>query len=41
MVADVGMCLAADGVALLLHFRRGSGDHHAEQGTQAQGQGQE
>ena len=41
MVADVGMCLAADGVAVPLHFRRGGGDHHAEQGTQAQGQGQE
>ena len=41
MVADVGMCLAADGVAVHRHFRRGGGDHHAEQGTQAQGQGQE
>ena len=41
MVADVGMCLAADGVAVLLHFRRGGGDGHAEQGAQAQGQGQE
>ena len=29
-----------NGVAVLLHFRRGGGDHHAEQGTQAQGQGQ-
>ena len=27
--------------ARVLHFRRGGGDHHAEQGTQAQGQGQE
>ena len=41
MVADVDMCLAADGVTVPLHFRRGGGDHHAEQGTQAQGQGQE
>ena len=41
MVADVGMCRAADGVTVHLHFRRGGGDHHAEQGTQAQGQGQE
>ena len=40
MVADVGMCLAADGVTVHRHFRRGGGDHHAEQGTQAQGQGQ-
>ena len=40
MVADVGMCLAADGVAVHRHFRCGGGDHHAEQGTQAQGQGQ-
>ena len=42
VVADVGMRLAADGVAVRVrHFRRGGGDHHAEQGTQAQGQGQE
>ena len=27
--------------ARVLHFRRGGDDHHAEQGTQAQGQGQE
>ena len=40
VVADVDMCLAADGVAVHRHFRRGGGDHHAEQGTQAQGQGQ-
>ena len=31
----------AEMVGVLLHFRRGGGDHHAEQGTQAQGQGQE
>ena len=41
MVADVGMCRTADGVAVHRHFRRGGGDHHAEQGTQAQGQSQE
>lgn len=28
-------------VAVHRHFRCGGGDHHAEQGTQAQGQGQE
>ena len=28
-------------VTVPLHFRRGGGDHHAEQGAQAQGQGQE
>ena len=30
-----------NGVPVHLHFRRGGGDHHAEQGTQAQDQGQE
>lgn len=31
----------AEMVGVPLHFRRRGGDHHAEQGTQAQGQGQE
>lgn len=30
----------AEMVGVHRHFRRGGGDHHAEQGTQAQGQGQ-
>ena len=42
VVVILAVChTTAEMVGVPLHFRRGGGDGHAEQGTQAQGQGQE
>ena len=42
VVVILAVChTTAEMVGVHRHFRRGGGDHHAEQGTQAQGQGQE